>query len=98
VGTDGNLEGAQPTRIVFVRQAIARKVEPVADVAVADDDMDMHGDHSTVEDDDGLEDGDGHGHATGSGGTGSAQGSGGNSSGGHGSGDVDDTHEETEEA
>lgn len=32
VGTDGNLEGAQPTRIVFVRQAIARKVEPVVEV------------------------------------------------------------------
>jgi preprotein translocase YajC subunit len=26
---DGNLDGPQPTRIVFVRQAIARKVEPV---------------------------------------------------------------------
>jgi preprotein translocase YajC subunit len=29
VGNDGNLDGAQPTRIVFVRQAIARKLEPV---------------------------------------------------------------------
>ena len=28
IGNDGNLDGAQPTRIVFVRQAIARKVEP----------------------------------------------------------------------
>jgi preprotein translocase YajC subunit len=31
-GSDGNLDGAQPTRIVFVRQAIARKLEPVVDV------------------------------------------------------------------
>ena len=31
-GKDGNLDGAQPTRIVFVRQAIARKVERVVDV------------------------------------------------------------------
>jgi len=30
LGEDGNLEGAQPTRIVFVRQAIARKVDRVA--------------------------------------------------------------------
>ena len=35
---DGNLGGAQPTRIVFVRQAIARKVERIADVDVDDDD------------------------------------------------------------
>jgi preprotein translocase subunit YajC len=40
VGSDGNLDGAQPTRIVFVRQAIARKLEPVADVAVDADDHD----------------------------------------------------------
>jgi len=39
MGSDGNLDGPQPTRIVFVRQAIARKLEPVVDVAVdADDD------------------------------------------------------------
>jgi preprotein translocase YajC subunit len=31
-GNDGNLDGAQPTRIVFVRQAIARKLEPVVAV------------------------------------------------------------------
>lgn len=37
---DGNLGGAQPTRIVFVRQAIARKVERIADVEVDDDDED----------------------------------------------------------
>ena len=30
---DGNLDGAQPTRIVFVRQAIARKVDRIVDVA-----------------------------------------------------------------
>ena len=29
LGNDGNLDGAQPTRIVFVRQAIARKIEPI---------------------------------------------------------------------
>jgi preprotein translocase subunit YajC len=29
---DGNLDGAQPTRIVFVRQAIARKVDRIVDV------------------------------------------------------------------
>ncbi len=38
LGDDGNLDGPQPTRIVFVRQAIARKVErveadPVKDLA-----------------------------------------------------------------
>jgi preprotein translocase subunit YajC len=45
---DGNLEGPQPTRIVFIRQAIARKVEPIVDVAVdVDDDR-----HSSVVDDD----------------------------------------------
>jgi preprotein translocase YajC subunit len=32
MGSDGNLDGAQPTRIVFVRQAIARKLEPVVSV------------------------------------------------------------------
>ena len=29
LGDDGNLDGPQPTRIVFVRQAIARKIEPI---------------------------------------------------------------------
>ena len=45
---DGNLEGPQPTRIVFIRQAIARKVDPIVDVPVdvADDR------HSSVVDDD----------------------------------------------
>jgi preprotein translocase subunit YajC len=56
---DGNLEGAQPTRIVFVRQAIARKLEPVV---VADPDADIddeveHDDHGhesvEIEDHDG---------------------------------------------
>ena len=28
LGDDGNLDGPQPTRIVFVRQAIAKKIEP----------------------------------------------------------------------
>ena len=30
LGDDGNLDGPQPTRIVFVRQAIARKIDPLA--------------------------------------------------------------------
>jgi hypothetical protein len=34
LGDDGNLDGPQPTRIVFVRQAIARKVDRVVDVPV----------------------------------------------------------------
>jgi preprotein translocase subunit YajC len=51
VGTDGNLNGAQPTRIVFVRQAIAKKIEPVVDVDVEpDDDAEYH--HDSVEIDD----------------------------------------------
>jgi preprotein translocase subunit YajC len=32
LGPDGNLDGAQPTRIVFIRQAIARKIERVSDL------------------------------------------------------------------
>jgi preprotein translocase subunit YajC len=32
LGPDGNLDGAQPTRIVFIRQAIARKIERIVDV------------------------------------------------------------------
>ncbi len=34
LGDDGNLDGPQPTRIVFVRQAIAKKIEPIDDVRV----------------------------------------------------------------
>jgi preprotein translocase YajC subunit len=44
---DGNLDGPQPTRIVFVRQAIARKVErveDVQDVQVAKDESSSNGD------------------------------------------------------
>jgi preprotein translocase YajC subunit len=45
----GNLEGAQPTRLVFVRQAIARKVdvivEPDEDLTVEDDDVADYADH-----------------------------------------------------
>jgi preprotein translocase YajC subunit len=37
LGQDGNLDGPQPTRIVFVRQAIARKIEPISDVQVKDE-------------------------------------------------------------
>jgi preprotein translocase YajC subunit len=36
LGDDGNLDGPQPTRIVLVRQAIARKIEPIEDVRIAD--------------------------------------------------------------
>jgi preprotein translocase YajC subunit len=39
LGEDGNLDGPQPTRIVFVRQAIARKVERI-DVEPVHDDAD----------------------------------------------------------
>jgi preprotein translocase subunit YajC len=45
----GNLDGAQPTRLVFVRQAIARKVdvivEPDEDMTVEDDDVADYADH-----------------------------------------------------
>ncbi len=37
LGEDGNLDGPQPTRIVFVRQAIARKIEPIEDVRTHDE-------------------------------------------------------------
>src|ERR1700728_803681 len=43
LGDDGNLDGPQPTRIVFVRQAIARKIEPIEDVRVNDE----HAENST---------------------------------------------------
>jgi len=36
LGDDGNLDGPQPTRIVFVRQAIAKKIDRVEDVTPAD--------------------------------------------------------------
>jgi len=43
LGDDGNLDGPQPTRIVFVRQAIARKIEPIQDVRIADEPVqDVH--------------------------------------------------------
>ena len=32
LGDDGNLDGPQPTRIVFVRQAIARKIDRIDDI------------------------------------------------------------------
>jgi preprotein translocase YajC subunit len=44
LGDDGNLDGAQPTRIVFIRQAIARKIDRVEDIGAA-------GDHAEVDDD-----------------------------------------------
>jgi preprotein translocase subunit YajC len=37
LGDDGNLDGPQPTRIVFVRQAIAKKIEPIDDVRADDE-------------------------------------------------------------
>jgi preprotein translocase subunit YajC len=37
LGDDGNLDGPQPTRIVFVRQAIAKKIDRVEDVKVDDE-------------------------------------------------------------
>jgi preprotein translocase subunit YajC len=37
LGDDGNLDGPQPTRIVFVRQAIAKKIDPIEDVRVEDE-------------------------------------------------------------
>jgi preprotein translocase subunit YajC len=45
LGDDGNLDGPQPTRIVLVRQAIARKLEPIEDIRmtgqpVEDDEVD----------------------------------------------------------
>jgi preprotein translocase subunit YajC len=48
LGADGNLDGAQPTRIVFIRQAIARKIEPIVDVSDV-------GDHASVDDDEPVE-------------------------------------------
>jgi preprotein translocase subunit YajC len=58
LGDDGNLDGPQPTRIVFVRQAIARKIEPIADVRIADQpvhdvvrhDDDDDGDEADIDD------------------------------------------------
>jgi preprotein translocase subunit YajC len=37
LGDDGNLDGPQPTRIVFVRQAIAKKIERVEQAGLVDD-------------------------------------------------------------
>ena len=48
LGEDGNLDGPQPTRIVFVRQAIAKKVEPIEDIRLADQPVEVDDD----EDDD----------------------------------------------
>src|ERR1700758_1310864 len=36
LGNDGNLDGPQPTRIVFVRQAIAKKIDRIEDVGTGD--------------------------------------------------------------
>jgi preprotein translocase YajC subunit len=56
VGNDGNLDGAQPTRIVFVRQAIAKKIDPVVvvdDLGVDDDDHGPDHDPAEIDDHDG---------------------------------------------
>ena len=37
LGDDGNLDGPQPTRIVLLRQAIAKKIEPIEDIRVDDE-------------------------------------------------------------
>jgi len=61
LGDDGNLDGPQPTRIVFVRQAIARKIEPIDDIRVGDeaghdvahgasDVVDVHGSEDDIDD------------------------------------------------
>jgi len=44
LGEDGNLDGPQPTRIVFVRQAIARKIDRLDAPAAAPEDAtdDIH--------------------------------------------------------
>ncbi len=39
---DGNLDGPQPTRIVFARQAIARKIDPLTPANPADADPDTY--------------------------------------------------------
>src|SRR5580704_9692632 len=49
LGDDGNLDGPQPTRIVFVRQAIARKIDRIEDVVV-DDDVPVDEDHTDASD------------------------------------------------
>jgi preprotein translocase subunit YajC len=59
---DGNLDGAQPTRIVFVRQAIARKLEPVV---AADPDPDDEYDEEEYEDEDAEFEGEGEDGAQG---------------------------------
>ena len=53
LGDDGNLDGPQPTRIVFVRQAIARKIEPIEDVRINDQpvqDVVHHDDEGDIDD------------------------------------------------
>jgi preprotein translocase subunit YajC len=62
LGDDGNLDGPQPTRIVFVRQAIARKVDPVEDIRLRDQPVvdDEDEDEEDDERDDGVADEDIH--------------------------------------
>ena len=56
MGKDGNLDGAQPTRIVFVRQAIARKLEAIVDVEPDDGAHEYHHDDVEIDDHDGEAD------------------------------------------
>jgi preprotein translocase subunit YajC len=57
---DGNLDGPQPTRIVFVRQAIARKVDRIVDVDDVDEVDDVDVDEDEDVDVDEVEDHDEH--------------------------------------
>jgi preprotein translocase YajC subunit len=61
LGDDGNLDGPQPTRIVFVRQAIAKKIEPVEDVRLRD--QPVEDDEEVDDDSDSDSDADGDGVA-----------------------------------
>jgi preprotein translocase YajC subunit len=78
LGEDGNLDGPQPTRIVFVRQAIARKVEPVDDIRMRDQPV-VEDDADEEDDDSGVADASGDIRELGKGG---ARGSGANGTGG----------------
>jgi preprotein translocase subunit YajC len=49
LGNDGNLDGAQPTRIVFIRQAIARKIDRVEDASDLGDHPEVDDDHVEAE-------------------------------------------------
>ncbi len=73
LGSDGNLDGPQPTRIVFVRQAIAKKIERIDDVAV-DEPEDVHVSDAESSDDGAADRSDGATGANGDGGDAAAHG------------------------